>query len=132
MIDPLRQSMAVTADLCDLAFREMRLGHLDRARASFLRARERVVRQGWRGFLPSICVVGAALMSAEGDHGRAAALLGAVHAAFADSGQTPDPGEVVEIATVRRAAVDALGAEAFAAAFARGRESGPSAIVLDV
>lgn len=132
MLDPPVQSMAVTADLCDLVFREIRLGNLDRARVSFRRAREQVAREGWGGLLPSICVVGAALVSAEGDHRPAAALVGVAHSAFLDAGQTPDPGEVVEIAKASGAAVGALGAEGFSTEFARGRDSGPARIVFEI
>ncbi|GAA3924243.1 hypothetical protein Aau02nite_22010 [Amorphoplanes auranticolor] len=124
--------MAVTAELFDLALREMRLGNLDRARASFRQAREQVVREGWGGLLPSICVVGAALVSAEGDHRQAAVLVGVAHTAFLKSGQAPDPGEVVEIARVSEAAVNALGAQQFAAESARGRRAGPSSIVFEI
>jgi hypothetical protein len=124
--------MAATADLYDLAFREIRQGNLDGARASFQQAREQVAREGWSGLLPSICVVGAALVSAEGDHRHAAILVGVAHTAFLDAGQLPDPGEVVAIATTSEAAVTALGAEGFAAEFSRGRQSGPSSIVFAI
>ena len=124
--------MAMTADLCDVAFREIRLGNLDRARASFQQAREKVVQESWGGLLPSICVVGAALVSAEGDHRQAAVLVGVAHTAFLNAGQMPDPGEAVVIAATYEAAVTALGAEDFAAEFSRGRESGPSPIVFEI
>lgn len=126
------RSMAVTAELCDLALREMRLGHLPLARGFFEQARDRVLRAGWEGLLPSICVVGSALVSAEGDHERSALLAGVVDAVFRDSGQTPDPGEAREIAGVRDAAVGALGAERFAGQFDRGRELDPPSALYGV
>ena len=114
MSDPVGLSMAMTSELRDLAFRQLSLGNLPRARDLFAQARERVFQEGWDGFVPAVRVADAALASAEGDHRRAAMLVGVAEAAFVRRGQTPDPDDVVRIAAVREAAVNALGAAEFA------------------
>jgi hypothetical protein len=119
--------MAITADLFDLTFLELALGNLARARESLLRARDRVVRERWTGFLPFICVAGAALASAAGDHRRAAQMAGVAAATFVSCGQTPDPDEAAMMAYTTTAAIDALGAETFAVELAQGELLGPSA-----
>lgn len=109
----------------DQVFHELRRGDLDRARDLFRQMREQVFGEAWSGFVPAVRVAGAALASAEGDHRRAAVLIGVADAAFARSGQVPDPVDCTAIAAVRESAVGALGAATFAAEFARGRALDP-------
>ena len=124
--------MNTLAALHDQIFRELRLGRLSLARLLFRQVREQVVGQAWSGFVPAVCVAGAALACAGGDHRRAAVLLGVAEAAFEQSGQVPDPDDEAELAAVRAAAVGALGAETFAGAFSHGRALDPYGEILTV
>ena len=108
--------MAAIAEVQDLAYRELGRGELGRARDLFAQVRERVLREGWTGFLPAVEVAAAALASAEGDHGRATRLAAVAEEAFTRCGQTPDPEEQSRIAAVRAAALRALGPDGFTAA----------------
>ncbi|WP_436758573.1 hypothetical protein [Streptosporangium sp. V21-05] len=117
----------VSSEYHNLAFCELGLGDLDVARRLFAEGRERVFRNGWDDFVPYVCVAGAALASAEGDHGRAARLAGVADAAFASLGQVPDPDDAADLAKVRTAAIEALGPDAFDEGYARGRLLDPRA-----
>jgi hypothetical protein len=123
----IARAVAVNSELHDRAFRELRRGHLDLARELFARARRQVFGNGWDGFVPYVCVAGAALARAEGDHRRAARLSGVARAAFRTLGQEPDPGDRAELAAVREAATEALGPAGFAVEYARGQELDPRA-----
>lgn len=125
--DSVARAVAANSELHDRAFRELRLGHLDRARELFTRGRQQVFREGWEGFVPFVCVAGAALASAEGDHRRAARLAGVAGAAFIALGQMPDPADDTELAGIRVAATEALGPVVFAAEYARGQALDPRA-----
>jgi len=125
--DSRARAIAANSALHDLAFRELRAGNLQQAQELFSRGREQVFREGWDGFVPYVCVAGAALARAEGDHRRAALLAGVAHAAFVALDQVPDPGDHAELAQVRHAATEALGPAGFAAEYARGRQLDPRA-----
>jgi len=125
--DGLGRAIVANSELHDLAFHELRRGHLDRARELFARGRRQVFREGWEGFVPYVCVAGAALAGAAGDHRRAALLSGVADAAFAALGQMPDPADDTELGVVCRAATEALGVAGFAAEFARGQALDPRA-----
>jgi hypothetical protein len=84
-----------------------------------------VFEQGWDDFVPYVCVAGAVLALAEGDHRRAALMAGVADAAFAALGQVPDPDDAAELASVRAATEEKIGAESFHAAYDRGRTLDP-------
>jgi hypothetical protein len=123
--ETVRRAIVSNSDLHNLAFRELRLGNLDRARELFTRARQQVFQNGWNGFVPYVCVAAAALATAEGDHRRAALLAGVADAAFTAVGQVPDPEDDIGLGRVREAATDALGPAVFAAEYACGRALDP-------
>ncbi|WP_410810047.1 tetratricopeptide repeat protein [Micromonospora sp. 067-2] len=119
--ETLDQPKMVNSEYHNLAFCELGLGNLDAARKLFAENRERVFRANWVDFVPYVCVAGAALASAEHDHPRAARMTGVADAAFAALGQVPDPDDAADLATVRAAAIEALGPTAFDEEYAEGR-----------
>ena len=110
----------VNAETYNLAFTELHLGNLDRARDLFATVRERVFRDGYRYFVPYLGVAAAAMAVAGGDHVEAARMTGFADQAFAAIGQVPDPDDAAELSRVRAAAVARLGEDAYAAAYAAG------------
>jgi tetratricopeptide repeat protein len=125
--EELGHAATVNSERHNLAFCELGLGHLGRARELFAQSRARVFREGWDDFAPYVCVAGAVLAFAEGDHRRAALMAGVADAAFAALGQVPDPDDAAELASVRAASEEKLGAESFHAEYARGRTLDPRA-----
>lgn len=123
--EALGQPMIVNSETHNLGFCELGLGNLDAARKLFATSRARVFRNGWADFVPYVCVAGAALASAEGDHSRAAGMVAVADGAFAASGQVPDPDDAADLAAVRAAALEALGPAGFAEEYARGRRLDP-------
>ncbi|MDG4780174.1 tetratricopeptide repeat protein [Micromonospora sp. WMMD961] len=123
--EALGQPQTVNSEYHNLAFCELGLGNLDAARTLFAENRERVFRNGWADFVPYVCVAGAALASAEGDHSRAARTIGVTDAAFAAIGQVPDPDDAADLARMRSAAIEALGAAAFEKEYAEGQRLEP-------
>lgn len=118
--EELGQPEMVNSEYHNLAFTELHLGNLDRARELFAEGRERVFREGYRSFVPYLGVAAAALASAEGDHSRAARMVGFTDSAYAAIGQVPDPDDAQELADVRAAAGAALGDAGFATAYEAG------------
>ena len=116
---------AVNGEFHNLAFVELGLGHLDEARRLFAEGRERVLRNGWKAFVPYVCLASAALAEAEGDHARAALMAGVTDVAFLEIGQVPDPDDAEDLASVRASALAVLGPEAFAMQYARGQLMDP-------
>ncbi|MFI6265370.1 tetratricopeptide repeat protein [Micromonospora sp. NPDC051006] len=129
--ESLGQSKMVNSEYHNLAFCELGLGNLDAARKLFAEGRERVFRNGWADFVPYVCVAGAALGSAEGDHTRAARMIGVADAAFASLGQVPDPDDAADLAKARAAAIEALGPDAFGEEYARGQLLDPRTAFAD-
>ncbi|MEU8219822.1 tetratricopeptide repeat protein [Micromonospora taraxaci] len=123
--ETLGQPQTVNSEYHNLAFCELGLGNLDAARKLFAENRERVFRNGWADFVPYVCVAGAALASAEGDHSRAALMIGVTDVAFAAIGQVPDPDDAADLAKMRAAATEALGATAFEKEYAEGQRLDP-------
>ncbi|MDH2426833.1 hypothetical protein [Sphaerisporangium sp. TRM90804] len=119
--EALGQPKMVNSEYHNLAFCELGLGNLDVARKLFAEGRERVFRNGWADFVPYVCVAGAALASAEGDHARAARLAGVADGAFTSLGQVPDPDDAADLAKVRAAATEALGPAAFGEEYTQGQ-----------
>ncbi|GAA2607343.1 alpha/beta fold hydrolase [Paractinoplanes durhamensis] len=111
--EELGQPELVNAEYHNLAFTELHLGHLDRARELFVAGRDRVFREGYDDFVPYLGVAAAALASAEGDHPRAARMIGFADRAYAALGQVPDPDDAQELSNARAAAVAALGEDRF-------------------
>ncbi|MEU8301178.1 tetratricopeptide repeat protein [Micromonospora sp. NPDC048909] len=129
--EALGQPKMVNSEYHNLAFCELGLGNLDVARKLFAEGRERVFRNGWADFVPYVCVAGAALGSAEGDHTRAARMIGVADAAFASLGQVPDPDDAADLAKARAAAIEALGPDAFGEEYARGQLLDPRTAFAD-
>ncbi|CCH19595.1 tetratricopeptide repeat protein [Micromonospora lupini] len=123
--EALGQPEIVNSETHNLAFCELGLGNLAEARRLFGVSRARVFLQGWDDFVPYVGVGGAALASAEGDHPRAARMVGLADAAFAALGQVPDPDDAADLAAVRDAAIEALGPAGFAAEHERGQRLDP-------
>ncbi|WFE49381.1 tetratricopeptide repeat protein [Micromonospora sp. WMMD1155] len=123
--ETLGRPQTVNSEYHNLAFCELGLGNLDAARTLFAESRERVFRNDWADFVPYVCVAGAALASAEGDHSRAARMIGVTDAAFAAIGQVPDPDDAADLATMRAAAIQALGPAAFDEGYAEGQRLDP-------
>ncbi|GAA0221369.1 tetratricopeptide repeat protein [Cryptosporangium japonicum] len=115
----------VTSETYNLAFTELHLGDLARARDLFAAVRRRATDPTMRAYLG---IGAAALSGAEGDHERAAFLLGSTDAAFAALGQVPDPDDAGELARVRAAAVAALGEDGFRGQHARGYSQYPGEV----
>ncbi|MET8467621.1 tetratricopeptide repeat protein, partial [Micromonospora zamorensis] len=104
--ESLGRPMMVNSEFHNLAFCELGLGNLETARALFAENRERVFANDWADFVPYVCVAGAALATAEGDHARAALMIGVADAAFTALGQVPDPDDAADLATMRTAAIE--------------------------
>ena len=118
--EELGQPEMVNSEYHNLGFTELHLGNLDRARELFAEGRERVFREGYRSFVPYLGVAAAVLASAEGDHARAARMIGFTDSAYAALGQVPDPDDAEELSNVRAAAIAALGEAGFTPAYAAG------------
>lgn len=118
--EELGRPETVNSESHNLAVTELKLGNLDRARQLFAEGRERTLRAGYHWFVPYLGVGAAAMATADGDFATAARMLGFTDRAFAAAGQVPDPDDAEELARIRTAAVDALGAEGFATAYATG------------
>ncbi|MEH1028967.1 tetratricopeptide repeat protein [Micromonospora profundi] len=125
--EALDQPMTVNSEYHNLAFCELGMGNLDVARQLFAEGRERVFRNDWADFVPYVCVADAVLASVEGDHSRAARMVGVTDAAFASLGQVPDPDDAADLAKTRAAAIEALGPAAFGEEYARGQAIDPRA-----
>jgi tetratricopeptide (TPR) repeat protein len=118
--EALGQPEMVNSEYHNLAFTELHLGNLDRARELFAASRERVFRDGYRSFVPYLGVAACALASAEGDHPRAARMLGFTGRAYAAVGQVADPDDALELSAVRTSTVAALGQAGYASEYAVG------------
>ncbi|MEW2428744.1 tetratricopeptide repeat protein [Micromonospora sp. NPDC047644] len=123
--EALDQPRMVASEMHNLALCELGLGNLAVATQLLAESRQRIFRNGWTDFVPYVCVAGAALASAEGDHERAARLSGVADTAFAALGQVPDPDDAADLAAVRTAGERAIGVNAFALARASGRHLDP-------
>jgi tetratricopeptide (TPR) repeat protein len=118
--EALGQAETVNSEYHNLAFTELHLGNLDRARELFAAGRERVFREGYRSFVPYLGIAVAALASAEGDHRRAAQMIGFTDSAYAAIGQVPDPDDAEELSRARSLAVLALGEAEFNREYSSG------------
>jgi hypothetical protein len=116
----------VNAEYHNLAFTELGLGNVDRARELFAAGRERVFREGYVSFIPYLGVAAAALARAEGEHRRVARMIGFTDRAYANIGQVPDPDDAEELSAARTAAVAALGDSGFASEYAVGASWTPA------
>jgi hypothetical protein len=114
--EELGRPEAVSSEHHNLAFTELHLGNLERARELFRRVRQ----DGYSSFLPYLCVAAAALASADGDQPLAARMAGLADAGFAAIGQVPDPDDAKELASARTAAQAALGRDRFEQEYAAG------------
>ncbi|WP_233625144.1 alpha/beta fold hydrolase [Actinoplanes sp. ATCC 53533] len=118
--EALGQPEMVNSEYHNLAFTELKLGHLDRARELFAQGRERVFREGYLSFVPYLGVAAAAMASADGDHASAARMIGFTDRAYAVVAQVPDPDDAQELLLARTLAVAALDEDRFAAEYATG------------
>ncbi|MEU8656234.1 alpha/beta fold hydrolase [Actinoplanes philippinensis] len=123
----LNRPEVVNAEFYNLAFVELRRGDVDLARKLFAEVGQRVFANGWRSFVPYLGIAAAALAAADGDHTRAARMIGFTDSAYATIGQVPDPDDAVELGRARDAAVAALGEDRFAFAYADGAVLEPGA-----
>jgi hypothetical protein len=89
------------------------------ARELFDDNRRRVLQNGYDCFVPYALGVAAAMAATDGDHARAARLLGVTGSAFRELGQVPAPDDATELDAVRTH-VDALGPAAFEELYAHG------------
>ncbi|WP_305787177.1 tetratricopeptide repeat protein [Symbioplanes lichenis] len=89
----LGRDETVQTELYNLAFVELHLGNVSRARELF--ARTDTIGNRFQKMAE------AAVAAAEGDLARAADALAATEAAFADAGQVPDPDDAAELARIR-------------------------------
>ncbi|MEV4348223.1 alpha/beta fold hydrolase [Actinoplanes sp. NPDC049596] len=113
--EELGQPEMVNSETYNLAFTELKLGHLDQARELFARS-----RAGYGSFVPHLGIGAAAMATADGDHAAAARIIGLTDSAYAAAAQIPDPDDAEELALARVLAVAALGEEKFAAEYAVG------------
>jgi hypothetical protein len=97
----------------NLILTTLHLGDMEGARRLFGESRERVLRGGFRDFLPYLGIAGAALALAEGDADRAARLIGFTDRAFEVAGQVPDPDDARELGVLRNRVAAVLGQEQF-------------------
>ena len=118
--EELGQPEMVNSEYHNLAFTELKLGHLDQARELFAQGRERVFREGYLSFVPYLGVAAAAMASADGDHVSAARMIGFTDRAYAAVTQVPDPDDAEELLLARTLAVSALDEDRFAAEYATG------------
>jgi len=118
--EELGQPEIVNSEYHNLAFTELHLGNLDRARELFAEGRARVFRHGYRSFVPYLGVAAAALASVEDDHVRAARMVGFTDSAYAAIGQVPDPDDAEELSKARAAALTTLGEANFRPAYQAG------------
>ncbi|GAB7039626.1 MULTISPECIES: tetratricopeptide repeat protein [Catenuloplanes] len=123
--EELGRPETVVSELHNLAFTELHLGDVARARELFARSREAVFARGYDAFVPYVCVAAAALADAEGDHARAARMLGLTDRAFAALGQVPDPDDAAELRRVTDASVAALGAGGYRVEYDAGTALDP-------
>lgn len=115
----------VHSEYHNLAFTELHLGNVERARELFREGRERLLREGYDTFVPYALGGASVLAAVDGDHARAARLLGLTDAAFRALGQVPDPDDAAELDAARVSALDALGQPAFDREYARGADLDP-------
>lgn len=123
--EELGQPETVTSEYHNLAFTELHLGNVERARELFREGREWVLHAGYHDFVPYALGGAAVMAGVDGDHARAARLLGVTDAAFRALGQVPDPDDAAELDAVRRLSVEALGQPAFDHEYALGTELDP-------
>ncbi|MDN3355750.1 hypothetical protein [Actinomadura sp. DC4] len=114
----------VNSEHHNLAFTELHLGNVERARELFDDSRRRVLQNGYDGFVPYALGAAAAMAATDGDHARAACLLGVTDSAFRGLGQVPDPDDAAELDAVRTQAIGALGPPAFERFHAHGSALG--------
>lgn len=74
--------------------------------------------------MPYALGAAAAMAATDGDHARAACLLGVTDSAFRGLGQVPDPDDAAELDAVRTQAVGVLGPSAFEKFYAHGSTLG--------
>jgi len=119
--EELGRGEAVLGERHNLAFCDLHLGHLASAREIFAANEAAALRNGWTAFLPFAAVADACLAAAEGDHHRAARLIGKADAAFTTIGQVPDPDDAAELDLARTQTTVALGSAAYNEEYARGK-----------
>jgi hypothetical protein len=118
--ETLGQTETVNSEYHNLAFTELHLGHRDRARELFAEGRRRVFREGYRSFVPYLGVADAVMASVDGEHQRAARMVGFTDSAYAAIAQVPDPDDAADLSRTRAAAAAALGKNHFARECAAG------------
>lgn len=116
----LARPETVDSEYHNLAYTELHLGNIERARELFEAGRERVLGNGHDDFAPYAMGAAAVMAAVDGDHARAAGLLGVTDSAFRALGQVPDPDDAAELGSVRAQVVGVLGQAAFDELYAHG------------
>lgn len=109
----------------NLGYVELHAGNAQRAREMLLAAREDAVRNDYQAMLPATAIAIAVVAALDGEHARAAELLGAADRVHQDAGIVPDPDDAFERQTARDQLIDVLGQERFEAAYANGFAPAP-------
>jgi hypothetical protein len=122
--ESLGRPEAANSERHGLAFVELYLGNRDRARKLFADGREWVFRTGQRSWVPRLGAAAAVMASADGEHRRAARMIGFTDRA-GSTARISDLDGTVDLSRARSSAVAALGAECFAEEYAAGTLLGP-------
>jgi hypothetical protein len=123
--ESLGESRMVAVEQSNLAYVELHSGNADGARELFTAARQHTFQNGVEGMVPVVTLGAAVMAAADGEHRRAALLLGSADGAYRAREEIPDPDEAIELAALRDRLVPALGQEAFDAAYEAGASLDP-------
>lgn len=127
----LGEERMVAAEFHNLAYVELRDGQRDRAQELFKRARHEAKRTGFDALNPYLVADLAIVAALHGQVTTAARLAGAAAAAFAASGQTPDPDDAAEQQRLRDELALDLSADALGALYVEGARLRPEHILDD-
>jgi tetratricopeptide (TPR) repeat protein len=127
----LGEERMVAAEFHNLAYVELRDGRPDRARELFKQARDEAKRTGYEALNPYLVGDLAVIAAVDGDATTAARLAGAAAAAFAASGQVPDPDDAAEQQRLRDQLTRDLSADTLRALYAEGANLRPEEILDD-
>jgi tetratricopeptide (TPR) repeat protein len=127
----LGEERMVGAELHNLAYVELRDGRHDRARELFTQARHEAKRTGYDALKPYLVADLAVIAAADGKTTTAARLAGAAAAAFAATGQVPDPDDATEHQRLRDELARDLGPDTLRALYAEGSSLTPEQILDD-
>jgi ATP/maltotriose-dependent transcriptional regulator MalT len=104
----------------NLGYVELHAGNIARGRELLLAARDESVRNDYTSLLPATAIAIAVVAAVDGDHERAAELLGAADLLHETAGIVPDPDDAFERQTLQDRLIGALGKDRFESEHARG------------